>query len=99
MIIYVTPQVDGFVFSLHPRSRKRLFELEPDARLAQRLSIGYDTASDFQRLQGSLKRQVAALVGGLAAGEAARDKWGSVEFRDSRDDSVMATWDPMNPND
>jgi len=80
IVIYQSTDREGSTFSLSPDARRSLQQRFGDKlHFAPRIFIAHETRGDFQRLHGSLAKQLVALLTGLGDEHVARV---SVEFRD-----------------
>ncbi len=64
LVIHVGRQSDGYAYELHPRSRRRIAALFPEAHLVSSLFVGEDTEGALQQ-DSAILRQVATLLTGL----------------------------------
>ncbi|MBL8946814.1 MAG: hypothetical protein JNK45_26830 [Myxococcales bacterium] len=81
VVIYQSGDRDGSTFELSSRARRMLeMRFAGAVHFAPRVFIAHETRADFERLHGSLARQIVMLLTGLTEERLA--EVGSVEFRD-----------------
>jgi hypothetical protein len=73
-------QMDGYTFALHPKTVAFLKERGLPVRLA-RMSVGFNTKSEFERMHGPLWDHIEQILTGLSIEEIR--KLGKVEFIDA----------------
>lgn len=80
IVVYQSTDREGSTFSLSPDARRILQQRFGDKlHLAPRIFIAHESRDDFERLHGSLARQLVALLTGLDDEHVAQV---TVEFRD-----------------
>lgn len=80
IVVYQSTDREGSTFSLSSDARRILQERFGDKiHFAPRIFIAHDTRDDFERLHGSLAKQLVALLTGLSDEYVAQV---AVEFRD-----------------
>ncbi len=72
--------MDGYTFALHPKTVAFLKERGLSVPLA-RLSVGFDTKSEFERMHGPVWEHIEQILTGLSLEEI--KKLGAVEFIDA----------------
>jgi hypothetical protein len=80
IVVYQSTDREGSTFSLSPDARRLLRERFGDKlHFAPRIFIAHETRDDFERLHGSLAKQLVALLTGLGDEHVAQV---AAEFRD-----------------
>jgi hypothetical protein len=87
IVVYQSTDREGSTFSLSPAARRALQKRFGDKlHVAPRIFIAHETRNDFERLHGSLVRQLVALLTGLGDEHVAQV---AVEFRDPVTDRAL----------
>lgn len=80
IVVFQSTDREGSTFSLSPDARRVLQQRFGDEiHFAPRIFIAHETHDDFERLHGSLAKQLVALLTGLSDEHVAQV---TVEFRD-----------------
>jgi hypothetical protein len=80
IVVYQSTDREGSTFSLSPDARRVLQQRFGDKiHFAPRIFIAHETRDDFERLHGSLAKQLVALLTGLSEEHVAQV---TVEFQD-----------------
>src|SRR4051812_49213346 len=80
IVVFQSTDREGSTFSLSPNARRVLQQRFGDKiHFAPRIFIAHETRGDFERLHGSLAKQLVALLTGLSDEYVAQV---AVEFRD-----------------
>lgn len=80
IVVFQSTDREGSTFSLSPDARRVLQQRFGDKlHFAPRIFIAHETRDDFERLHGSLAKQLVALLTGLSDEHVAQV---TVEFRD-----------------
>lgn len=92
ILINVAAQPDGWVFELQPLSLHEVRKEYPSVSPVPRVSMGFDTRSDFETIVGPVWNQVLMLLTGLSIDQVMT--LGGAEFISVKDDHVMHTVEP-----
>lgn len=84
----VTPQMDGFTFSLMPSARMHIKRLLPHARPVNTIFVAYDTKSDFELYLSTLEKWILPALLGIGKSEDL-SKIPTVEFIDTLTGKVL----------
>ena len=81
LVVYRSSDRTGATYALNLRVRERLRQQYGDAvHLPPRVFIAHETKDDYQRIHGSIRRQIVFLLTGLSEDRLA--ELGPIEFRD-----------------
>lgn len=87
--IVVGPMSAGEVYELHPDSAQRIRDLIPRAVPVRRLTVKFETKSDFEQQHGVLYEHIVPVITGLSWDEI--ESLGGVHIVDPLRDRVIWT--------
>ena len=89
--INVTKSMDGFVYGILPSMRSFIKSLNPNFRPARKISVKYDTKSDFEEYNGRIVNWIYPVLLGVDDPNDLKDKVSEITFVNTETDEVMSS--------
>ena len=90
--IYVNRQLDGITFNMSPLTRKKFYELFPNAHPSGSVFVNYDTKANFETYHNRVERFIVPILLGLDDDEGSKAKIGQVNFIDPATNATLYSY-------
>ena len=87
--INVTKSMEGFIYVILPSMRSFIKSLNPNFRPARKISVKYDTKSDFKEYNGKIANWIYPILLGVDDPNDLKGKVSEITFVNTETDEVM----------